>query len=88
MSQLTLFESVPQLRPTGDAEFGEDAIQVPTNGAVREKKALADLTVRQPFGGKLRDLQLLGGEAVTGVRRRRPIVSPVTRSSCRARSLH
>ena len=69
MSQLTLFESVPQLPPTGDAEFGEDSIQVPTNGAVREKKALADLTVRQPFGGELRDLQLLGGEAVTGVRR-------------------
>ena len=55
--------------PAGDAEFGEDAIQVPTNGAVREKKALADLTVRQPFGGELRDLQLLGGEALTGVRR-------------------
>jgi hypothetical protein len=36
---------------------------------VREKEALADLTVRQPFGGELRDLQLLGGEAVTGVRR-------------------
>ena len=41
----------------------------PHHGAVREKEALADLTVRQPFGGELRDLQLLGGEAVTGVRR-------------------
>jgi len=64
LSQLTLFESVPQLRPTGDAEFGEDAIQVPTNGAVREKEALADLTVRQPFGAELRDLGLFLGSLI------------------------
>ena len=63
MSRLTLFKSVPQLRPTGDAEFGEDAIQVPTNGAVREKEALADLTVRPPFGGELRDLGYSSGRS-------------------------
>src|SRR5258708_14102817 len=41
---------------------------MPTHGAVREKEALGDLTVGQSFGRELRDLQLLGGEAVACVR--------------------
>jgi hypothetical protein len=36
---------------------------------MRKEQAPADFAVRQPFGGELRDLQLLGGEALTGVRR-------------------
>ncbi len=71
LSQVTLLECVAQLRPTGDPEFGEDAVQVPTHGAVREKEALADLTVGQSFGRELRDLQLLGvrRSRASGVRR-------------------
>jgi hypothetical protein len=44
------------LRPTGESKFGEDAIQVPAHRPMRKKQALADLAVRQPFGGDLRDL--------------------------------
>jgi hypothetical protein len=45
LSQLTLFQSVAQLRPTANSKFGEDPVQMPTDGSVGEKQAFADLTI-------------------------------------------
>jgi hypothetical protein len=56
LSQLTLFESVSQLRPIGNSQLGKDPVQMPTNSSVGEKQPLADLAVRKPFRRKLGDL--------------------------------
>src|SRR5436190_22468865 len=68
LSQPTLFERRPQLRPIADVKFGEDATQMPTNGSVREEQALADFTVRKPLRDELDDLQLLASQAIAGFR--------------------
>jgi hypothetical protein len=56
LSQLTLLESIAQLRSTANSKFGEHPVQMPTDGSVGEKQALADLTVRHPFRRELCDL--------------------------------
>src|SRR6266851_281701 len=61
-------QRVSQLRSDSDVEFGEDAIQVSADSTGREEQAFADLAVRQPIGRELSDLELLGGEAIAGVR--------------------
>jgi len=60
-------QGVSQLCSTRDVELGEDPIQVPPDSAVREEQALSDLAVRQAFGRELSDLELLGGETLSGV---------------------
>ncbi len=72
----------------GDTELGIDAVEMRPDRAVRQKQPLADLPVRQPAGCELGDLELLRGEAVARFRVRGPTVSPVARSSWRARVLH
>src|SRR3954453_10316054 len=56
-----------QLSARGDAELGEDAVQVGADRAVREKQALADLAVREAVRGKLGDLQLLRRQLVASL---------------------
>src|SRR3984885_5665305 len=61
-------ESVPQLCAPGDLKLREDPVQVAADSAVREEEPLSDFAVGQALSGELGDLQLLGGEAVSGVR--------------------
>jgi hypothetical protein len=48
----------------GDAEFREDAIEVESDGAVREIETFSNFAVGQPLGSQLRDLELLRCEEV------------------------
>src|SRR3712207_5591333 len=57
-------QSVAQLAARGDAELGEDVVEVRADGAVRHVELLADLAVGEPRGGHARDLQLLGRQLV------------------------
>src|SRR3954464_8780739 len=57
-------EPVAQLDARGDAELGEDAVEVGADRARREEEPLADLPVGQPVGGHPGDLELLVGELV------------------------
>src|SRR6202167_1886863 len=61
-------ESVPQLCAPGDLELREDPVQVAADSAVREEEPLSDFAVGQALSGELGDLQLLGAEAISGVR--------------------
>src|SRR5215218_4738807 len=47
-----------------DAELGEHLAQVPLHRAGAEEELRADLRVRQPVAGEVRDLALLGGQVV------------------------
>src|SRR5215212_6773630 len=57
-------QSVANLAARGDAELGEDAIEVRADGAVRHVELLADLAVGEPRGGHAGDLQLLRRQLV------------------------
>src|ERR671917_2376056 len=57
-------QSVAQLAARGDAELGEDVVEVRADGAVRHVESLAYLAVGEPRGGQAGDLQLLGGQLV------------------------
>src|SRR5580693_326421 len=57
-------ERVAQRCPGGYAEFGEDLVQVGSDGAMRQEKLLADLFVGQAGGGQHRDLAFLRRERV------------------------
>src|SRR5918997_6370459 len=57
-------QSVAQLAARGDAELGEDVVEVRADGAVREVESLAYLAVGEPRSGHAGDLQLLGGQLV------------------------
>jgi len=41
---------------------------MPADGSVGQKQALADLSIRQPRGRELCDLELLGGESIARIR--------------------
>jgi hypothetical protein len=62
-------------------------VQVSTDAA-EDEQALVDLAVAEPFRGKLRNLDLLRREASRAPGVRRPMISPVARTSCRARLLN
>src|SRR3954447_10634831 len=64
----TRAECRAQRGPGRDAQLGEDPVQMGAHGAVRQVEPLADLTVRQAFGGQLGDVELMRGEPVAGVR--------------------
>src|SRR5262252_4148961 len=68
LSQPTLFQSMSQLRPSGNSKFWKDPIQVPTHGTMREEQALPNLAIGQALGRELCDLELLGSEAIPRVR--------------------
>src|SRR5215470_10883560 len=51
-----------QLGAGGDAELGEDLVQVVLDGPRADEKLSRDLPVGRPGGGQPSDLQLLGGE--------------------------
>ena len=74
-------EGCRQLPPRGDSELPEDVTQVGSDRSVREVELLTDLSVRQPLGGHARDLELLRGELIAGLRVRARLVSPEARSS-------
>ena len=57
-----------QLGPGGDAELGEDPVEVGAHGAMGQVEPLADLAVGQALGRELRDVQLVRGQLVAGVR--------------------
>jgi hypothetical protein len=57
-------ERVAQRCTGGYAEFGEDLVQVGSDGAMRQEKLLADLLVGQAGGGQHRDLAFLRREPV------------------------
>ncbi len=59
-----------ELSSEGDPELGEDAVQVRADRPVGQVQPLRDVPVREPLGGELGDLQLLGGQLVAGCRSR------------------
>ena len=50
----------------GDAELGEDAVEVRADRAVRDVELLSDLAVGEAFGGEVSDLEFLRGQLVAG----------------------
>src|SRR3954463_14605643 len=59
--------SASQLPAGTDAELGEHVAQMPLDGPRAEKEPRPDLRVRQPIGGKQRDLSLLRGQIVASL---------------------
>ena len=57
-----------QLAARGDPEFGEHAVEMCRDRAVREVEPLSDLAVRETVGCELCDLQLLWCEAIARLR--------------------
>ena len=55
----------------GDAELGIDPIQVGADRAMGQEESLADLPIGKARGRESCDLELLGRQAVTGIRRPR-----------------
>jgi hypothetical protein len=62
-------QGLSELRPRGDAQLREHAVQVGGDGAVRQIEPLTDLAVRQSLGDQLCDLKLLGRQLVRDVAR-------------------
>src|SRR5215471_19341978 len=67
-SRLTQQRQPGRLGAGGDAELGEDLVQVVFDGPRADKQLSGDLPVGRPVGGQPGDLQFLGGEL--GERRR------------------
>src|SRR6478735_9614588 len=65
-----------ELLSAGDAQLGEDAVEVRPDGAVREEELLTDLPVGETPGGELRDLRLLRRELLTAAGRGLPAALP------------
>ena len=59
-------EGRAELTAAGDPELGKDAVQVSADCPVRQIQPLCDVPVREPSGGELGDLKLLGGQLVAG----------------------
>src|SRR6266487_2671341 len=57
-----------QLGPGGDAELGEDVVEVIGDSPGAQEQLRADLPVGQPLRGAVGDLALLGGELPHGAR--------------------
>src|SRR5690242_1332671 len=79
MSQPTRFSAagpickrVAQLGARGDLQLRKYSIKMAADCSRRQEKAFRDLTVRQTFGGKLSDLELLRGQAIAKVGRAPP----------------
>lgn len=56
------------MRATADSEFGERAVQMPTDGSVGQEQALANFSIGEPVGRELSDLQLLCSESIARIR--------------------
>jgi hypothetical protein len=67
----TCHQQVAELRAGGDAEFGECAVQVRSDGAGGQEQPFADLAVGQAGGGQPDDVLLLGGQLGERAGRRR-----------------
>src|SRR5439155_16195201 len=68
-----------EIGPRGDPELRKHAVEVRADRAMREVQPLADLSVRQPLCGELRDLQLLRGQLIACLGY--PAPAPLTRGA-------